>query len=374
MIRWVAPITAAALAIGGGLAAQTAAANPTLPKKSPQELLTAVAGAKTKGLSGTVTESANLGLPSVPGMRPGAHQNPQASSNFSALMSGTHTLKVWTAGEHKSRTELVAEKGESDMIRNGRHGWLWSSADKSATQLRFPSTSKKKQAAAQGMPTTPQQAAKRVLHQIGPSTKSSVARNVTVAGRPAYQLVLQPKDSASLVSQVRIAVDAKTSTPLRVQADAAGHDKPAFSVGFRSVDFSVPDAKTFRFSPPSDAKVTKHKLAGKHPRRAGADPEQLAHASKSVGSGWTQVMISDLNKASKHQPGSHKSGSEKSGKTKAGNNKQVRQMLKTLPKVSGSWGSGRLLSGSLFSAVVTDDGRLAVGAVKPAALYKALNS
>jgi hypothetical protein len=47
-------------------------------------------------------------------------------------------------------------------------------------------------------------------------------------------------------------------------------------------------------------------------------------------------------------------------------------MLQALPKVSGPWGSGRLLSGSLFSVVLTDDGRYAVGAVAPQALYKAL--
>jgi hypothetical protein len=48
------------------------------------------------------------------------------------------------------------------------------------------------------------------------------------------------------------------------------------------------------------------------------------------------------------------------------------RMLQALPRVSGSWGSGRLLSGSLFSAVITDDGRVAVGAVRPQLLYSAL--
>ena len=47
-------------------------------------------------------------------------------------------------------------------------------------------------------------------------------------------------------------------------------------------------------------------------------------------------------------------------------------MLNLLPKVSGTWGSGHLLSGTLFSAVLTDDGRVAIGAVAPAQLYAAL--
>jgi hypothetical protein len=49
-------------------------------------------------------------------------------------------------------------------------------------------------------------------------------------------------------------------------------------------------------------------------------------------------------------------------------------MLQELPKVSGSWGSGRLLQGTLFSALVTNDGRVAVGAVPPAQLYAALEA
>ena len=38
-------------------------------------------------------------------------------------------------------------------------------------------------------------------------------------------------------------------------------------------------------------------------------------------------------------------------------------VLETLPRVSGDWGSGRALTGTLFSVLVTDDGTLAAGAV-----------
>jgi hypothetical protein len=44
--------------------------------------------------------------------------------------------------------------------------------------------------------------------------------------------------------------------------------------------------------------------------------------------------------------------------------------VNSLPKVSGSWGSGHLLSSALFSALVTDDGRVLAGAVAPAKLYE----
>jgi hypothetical protein len=51
---------------------------------------------------------------------------------------------------------------------------------------------------------------------------------------------------------------------------------------------------------------------------------------------------------------------------------QLTEMVKLLPKVSGAWGSGHLLEGTAFSVLLTDDGRLVVGAVTPQALYAAL--
>ena len=45
---------------------------------------------------------------------------------------------------------------------------------------------------------------------------------------------------------------------------------------------------------------------------------------------------------------------------------------KVLPEVSGPWGTGRLFTTRLFTAVLTDDGRFAAGAVDPSALYAAL--
>ena len=47
-------------------------------------------------------------------------------------------------------------------------------------------------------------------------------------------------------------------------------------------------------------------------------------------------------------------------------------LLESLPRVSGEWGSGRVLSGTLVSVILTDDGRVAIGAVTPETLGAAL--
>ncbi len=105
-------------------------------------------------------------------------------------------------------------------------------------------------------PLTPQQAAEQALAAIDPTTAVSTDGTRTVAGRDAYELVLAPKDTRSLVGQVRLAVDAETSVPLRVQLfGRASADGPAFSVGFTKISFEVPGDDQFRFSPPPGATV-----------------------------------------------------------------------------------------------------------------------
>ncbi|QDP98620.1 hypothetical protein FOE78_06345 [Microlunatus elymi] len=341
------PVAVAALAVGGSLIATSAAAEPTLPKKNAEQLLTAVASAHVDGLSGTVSETANLGLPTMPS------NERRDSSDFSSLLTGSHTLKVWTSGQDKSRVSLLGSYGESDLIRNGNQAWVWSSADKKAVQTTYVGG---KPAMRQGeVPATPQEAAQQALAEIGPTTATSVGRNATVAGRSAYELVLTPKDQRSLVADVSIAVDAKTSVPLRVQVRADGQADPAFSVGFTSVDFSQPAAKNFQFTPPAGATVEHHTIGGAtnkaHPQKSSAPAQP-----KVVGKGWTSVVVGSTDQLTKTGQQAGEYG----------------QLIQSLPKVSGSWGSGRLLQGSLFSAVITQDGRVAAGAVRPALLYSAL--
>jgi hypothetical protein len=46
--------------------------------------------------------------------------------------------------------------------------------------------------------------------------------------------------------------------------------------------------------------------------------------------------------------------------------------MKTAKRVSGPWGSGRLMQTSLVSMLVTSNGRVLIGAVTPNVLYQAV--
>jgi outer membrane lipoprotein-sorting protein len=207
-------------------------------------------------MTATVQEIANLGLPSLPG----------ADSPMSAmsLLSGTHTFKIWYGGPTRVRVAMPVPLGETDLRRLGRDVWLWNSKTSQATHYVLPAAAANEPALPAQTPAvpTPQQLAKQILAAVGKTTTVKLQQNVTVAGQPAYQLSLAPKDSSSLIGQITIAVDAANSMPLQVQVFARGASSPAFQLGFTSISFGMPAASNFAFTPPPGAKVRTVKAHG----------------------------------------------------------------------------------------------------------------
>jgi outer membrane lipoprotein-sorting protein len=361
--RWGIALLAALLLTAGvsGLGALTAGAADKLAPRTASQLLVDVQQARVSGLSGTIVQNADLGLPDLPGL------GSTGSSDLTSLVSGSHTLRLWYAGPNRVRLSLLGQLGESDVVRNGADVWTWSSKDRSATHRTVPVSEDGPSSLASASPVSPQQAADQALKAIDPSTKVSTIGTATVAGRSAYELLLEPRDASSLVGSVRIAIDGKTHVPTRVQVFARNADKPSFEVAFTSFDPSTPSASVFSFNPPPGTKVTEE--SGSAGEGAGSAPKApndghlsspAGHETKVVGTGWTSVLVT------KAPAGG---GSDSTGSASTGS---LSRVLQALPRVSGAWGSGHLLQGTLFSALLTDDGRLAVGAVSPEALYAAL--
>ncbi|TPG15086.1 LolA family protein [Pedococcus bigeumensis] len=380
--RWAAP--AAAVAVIGAVALtanHVASADPSLPSRSAAQLLVDVQQANLKGLSGTVVQTSNLGLPDI--NLGGSTQG--GSSSLTSLVSGTHTWRVWLAGPQQQRLALVGSLGESDVIRNGRDLWVWSSKDKTATHTMLPAEGAKPGAASTTpgqLPKTPQEAAQLALSAIEPTTSVETSGASVVAGQQSYDLVLKPKDTASLVASVRISLDTVHHVPLRVQVFSTKTANPAFEVGFTHVDFAKPAARQFAFNAPPGTKVTQSTLgsdvggtngtASRAPGTASEAKPGSAPADtepKVVGAGWTAVAVANL---PKDTAGATKSGAP--GGTASEVTGQLQRVLGLLPKATGSWGTGRVLEGTLFTVVITDDGRVAIGAVGPERVYAALAS
>jgi outer membrane lipoprotein-sorting protein len=372
-LRWLVPLLAVVLlgTAGSVVAAISANARDSLPPRTASQLLVDVQKARLEGLSGTVVQTADLGLPELPGP---AGQN---SPNFTSLVSGSHTLRVWYAGPEQARIALLGQLGESDVLRNGSDVWVWSSHDNTAKHMTAPAHAAGNAAgnpaatAPEDQAVTPQQAAQKALDAITPTTAVSTDPTAEVAGRPAYQLVLEPKDPATLVGKVTIAMDGATHIPTRVQVFAAGGSKPSFEVGFTSFDPTTPSVSVFEFNPPPGATVTEGLMGqgatAKGDAPAGTD-ESRADRPDVVGSGWSSVVTTTL----PHAPSAPPNTSGDSGDSEGSRPLSIDSIVKSLPAVSGAWGSGHLLRGTLFSVVVTHDGRVAAGAVEPERLYAVL--
>ena len=99
ILRWVAPVAVAALLVAGSvtITAVTASARSSdLPPRTAAQLLVDIAQAKLGSLSGTVVQTSDLGIPSLPGI------GGKDSSSMTSLISGTHTLRVWYDGTDKA--------------------------------------------------------------------------------------------------------------------------------------------------------------------------------------------------------------------------------------------------------------------------------
>jgi outer membrane lipoprotein-sorting protein len=361
----------AIVATGAALAPQLASAAPTLPPISAQNLLVKAAQSKVTAYSGTVALTTNLGLPALPDLAGGA--------NPLSLLSGTHTLQVAADGPDKQRIALLDTMSEYDLVRNGTQVWIYDSSQNAVEH----GTASPHGDATQGTKKhakdlseanlTPQQAAQQLLAAVTPSTKVAVDGTKSVAGRAAYTLVLTPKESGSLIGRVEIAVDAQNGAPLQVAVYPAGSGSPAFELGFTSVSFSTPAAAQFNFKAPKGATVSELGAGGaaksKDNPSAGADltPQVL-------GQDWLTVVelhgvdLNSLAKASQSDSGSNGKHGNDTGLFNGDVSSYLNTLLGAGKPVSGAFGSGKLYTTNFLSILVTNDGRLFAGSVKPSVL------
>jgi outer membrane lipoprotein-sorting protein len=94
--------------------------------------------------------------------------------------------------------------------------------------------------------------------------------------------------------------------------------------------------------------------SGYAPGTGPAFPPGLAGAPRVIGSGWTAVAVFPAG-----------------GLTSGAAGGAAGALLRSATPVHGSWGSGRLLRTSLFSVLITSNGKALIGAVTPSLLYAA---
>ena len=383
-VRALVPLSVVAVIAGGAaLAPSLASATPSLPALSAQQLLTKVADSKVDAFSGTVSLSTNLGLPQLPDF--------SGTANPFSLLSGTHTLEVAADGPQRQRVALLDQLSEYDVIHNGTQLWTYDSETNSVEQgtaadhAKAQTKAKTAQAGAEKYPDlTPQAAAQQLLTQLSPTTQVSVGSPRDVAGRSAYLLVLTPKQQGSLIGQAEISVDSATGTPLGVALYPVGSSSALLDLSFTSVSLTAPAASRFDFTPPKGATVTP--MDGEQKSGNGtksAKPQQQSLDPEVLGTSWLSVLelhnvnLNDLQKAvsgagsAAESQGSDGSASSDGGSSQlvdGGMNGYLSSLLGGGTSVSGKFGGGKVYTTDVVSVLITNDGRVFLGAVTPKVL------
>jgi outer membrane lipoprotein-sorting protein len=320
-------------------------APPALPTISAESLVQSVLNTQVPAFAGAVEVQNHLGLP-IPGI-------PASQGNGKAA-------EVWADGTGKARLALPGRQSETTIVDDGATVWVWDSENRSVTKVPHQKNAGEKPM--EGMFADPAKAAAELVTAMQQDSTVTVDGTARVADRPVYQLVLTPKPSEkTLLREIRVSVDAELRIPMSVEVLANGQADPAVKIGFTDFTHAAQDPKLFTFTPPAGATVSEKKVEdsfhGQHLE------DWLAKADlKTVGRGWDIVATGRI-------PAEvmNKSGDE------SGQN--LISLLGTFGKeVHGDFGTGYVISASVGTALITEDGKVAVGAVPQQVVVDAIKT
>jgi outer membrane lipoprotein-sorting protein len=287
--RWVPAIAAPVLVAGLALFPSVANAEVDLPEKSPTELMLFM-NTEPVPFSGTVVKVANLGLPEFmrmpevddatlermreqmpEGMEELMLQSTMTSdlANLLEFAAGTHNLRIYYGGEGQLRVQVLDLMSQRDFIVNGTDVWFYDDDQRTAwyaeldeTQIAEAQTYAQQQfgeLSAQ-LPfdaSSPAAVAEALLAQVETDAEVTVGTDRMVAGREAYELIITPDAVESTIESVRVSIDGENGFPLAVSVLAKGEVDPVFEIGFSSISFAAPAESIFDFTPGADVTVEK---------------------------------------------------------------------------------------------------------------------
>ncbi|HEX2134262.1 MAG TPA: outer membrane lipoprotein carrier protein LolA [Actinophytocola sp.] len=339
-------------------------APPSLPAISPDDLVESVLNTEIPALSGSVAMENNLGLP-IPGM-PGSTDGSE--------------IRVYTDGEGKHRLQMPRQGTETTVIDDGTTVWVWNSAERTVTKTPHKADGKQAEKPLEGRFADPATAARDLVDAMQADSTVDVDGTARVAERPVYQLVLTPKPTErTLLREVRVSVDSETRVPLQVEVLANGQAEPAIKAGFTEFADGPQDPGLFQFTPPKGATVTeqdpKEEFRGQSPEDMFGELDLNTY-----GEGWDTVLTGTVPEAvltgdfgdfgSDRDRGGDQGDRGDFGEG-MGNNPL--DLLGTLGKqVSGDFGTGYVISANVGTALITEDGKIAIGAVPEQVVIEAV--
>ena len=265
------------------------------------------------------------------------------------LVAGSNTARVWYAGHDKVRLALLGTLGETDVIRNGTDVWMWRSSDNTATHLKLTRAGRHGGPGRRRWPAGCRRPRRRPPTRRWPrSTRPPRSPRPAAAGGRAGRVRAGARAARTprrWSAQVRLAIDAEEHIPLRVDvyAKAPTTRRPG-GVHSRSAS-TVPDAEQFTFNPPPGAKVNEgHRRSRWRPQaRPDAEPRSTAGKAPQAAHGHRADRRSSA-RAGRPCWWPRAAGASEPRTPRVSRRRpeqpQTGACSSSLPKVSGTWGSG----------------------------------
>ncbi|HWX88003.1 MAG TPA: hypothetical protein VNX67_07505 [Solirubrobacteraceae bacterium] len=263
--------TALALAVGTG---------PTPPPKPLAGALhDALAAPKVDGVSARIQftnhllEGANLAT--------GGGEASQLSS--SPLISGA-SGRLWIGGEGHARLELQSEKGDTQILWDGKTASLYDASTNTLYRYAPPAGyGGDLQGAGPGPATNPGTDAgsgstssgashgkipsvteiEEAIAKAGKHADISSATPTDVAGQAAYTVRVSPRENGGLISGAELSWDAANGVPLRAAVYSTKSSSPTIELAASEISYGPVAASTLDFTPPAAAKVEEVTLPAK---------------------------------------------------------------------------------------------------------------
>ncbi|GAB4083482.1 sigma-E factor regulatory protein RseB domain-containing protein [Myceligenerans cantabricum] len=334
---------------------------PVLPEVDAEQLVTSALEAQPPAFAGVAEVDNQLGLPPVPGTE---------ALDF-------ESARVFHDGQESARIQVERAASELTFVKSTDEAWAYDSAEHTARHFTWDAAdAAAAEERAEGELADPSQAAAEIIARLRPTSDIFVDGTARVADRAAYELVLTPKPSEkTLLREVTVAIDEETRVPLRFDVFANGTSDPVLSAGFTEFELGAQAADLFEFTPPEGAQVETTEaddVAHEKGEHGGKRAEDLQQGATTVGDGWDTVVIGEVPAGA--GPGDAAPFGQELGDRRGGDDEDLSSMLGQIgAPVSGEFGTGLHVQIAVGGAVLTEDGRVAAGAVPQQVLVDALD-
>jgi outer membrane lipoprotein-sorting protein len=285
---------AVALAVSGAALASAVSSAPKPPAKPlAQAVHDALTAPSVDGVSARVTLTDHLlegaSIASDSGGAAG-----QIAGN--PLLTGA-SGRMWIAKDGRVRLELQSEKGDSQVIYDGKTLRFYDASSNTLYRYTPEQSSTGGDSSATG--SEPQHEAPSVAkieEAIARLREHAVVSEPTptdVGGQPAYTVRVSPKESGSLIGGAELSFDAVHGVPLRAAIYSTTSSAPVVELATSEVSYGPVDSSVFSFETPPGATVKD--VTVEHPSTTAQQPSggdtSGGHGVTVHGSGITSIAV-----------------------------------------------------------------------------------